>query len=114
LAASCGEGREQGLPPRAPAPGKGLRETCAVPGGNFRNRLMAHLDLDDPETKKLLGLGYAEGEPKYLDIQGKASDLFARPQQPPDHRTRPAGRRVAAFAASWCEAVARTAWRKPA
>ncbi|MGF6273894.1 type I restriction enzyme M protein [Massilia sp. UYP11] len=58
---------------------KGLRETCAVPGGNFRARLMAHLDQYDPETKKLLGLGYAESDPKYLDIQGKAADLFARP-----------------------------------
>lgn len=58
---------------------KGLRETCAVPGGNFRTRLMAHLDQYDPETKKLLGLGYAETDPKYLDIQGKAADLFARP-----------------------------------
>jgi type I restriction enzyme M protein len=58
---------------------KGLRETCAVPGGNFRSRLMAHLDQYDPETKKLLGLGYAESDPKYLDIQGKAADLFARP-----------------------------------
>lgn len=58
---------------------KGLRETCAVPGGNFRARLMAHLDQYDPETKKLLGLGYAESDPKYLDIQGKATDLFARP-----------------------------------
>jgi len=61
---------------------KGLRETCAVPGGNFRNRLIAHLNQYDPETKKLLGLGYAEGEKKYLDIQGKASDLFARANSP--------------------------------
>jgi type I restriction enzyme M protein len=61
---------------------KGLRETCAVPGGNFRNRLVAHLNQYDPETKKLLGLGYAEGEKKYLDIQGRASDLFARPNSP--------------------------------
>lgn len=61
---------------------KGLRETCAVPGGNFRNRLIAHLNQYDPETKKLLGLGYAEGEKKYLDMQGKASDLFARPNSP--------------------------------
>lgn len=61
---------------------KGLRETCAVPGGNFRNRLIAHLNQYDPETKKLLGLGYAEGEKKYLDIQGVASDLFARPNSP--------------------------------
>ena len=61
---------------------KGLKETCAVPGGNFRNRLISHLNQYDPETKKLLGLGYAEGMPKYLDIQGKASDLFSRPNSP--------------------------------
>lgn len=61
---------------------KGLKETCAVPGGNFRNRLMAHLGQYDPETKRLLGLGYAEGTPKFLDIQGKASDLFSRPNSP--------------------------------
>jgi len=62
--------------------GKGLKETCLVPGGNFRNRLIAHLDLYDPQTKRLLGLGYAEGDPKFLDIQGKASDLFSRPNSP--------------------------------
>jgi type I restriction enzyme M protein len=69
---------------------KGLKETCAVPGGNFRNRLISHLDQYDPETKKLLGLGYAEGTPKYLDIQGKASDLFSRPNSP-----------LYAFASKW-------------
>ncbi|WP_322021748.1 MULTISPECIES: class I SAM-dependent DNA methyltransferase [unclassified Burkholderia] len=62
--------------------GKGLKETCAVPGGNFRGRLLAHLELYDTETKRLLGLGYPEGAPKYLDIQGKASDLFSRPNSP--------------------------------
>lgn len=61
---------------------KGLKETCAVPGGNFRNRLISHLNQYDPDTKRLLGLGYAEGTPKYLDIQGKASDLFSRPNSP--------------------------------
>ncbi|MDN7683455.1 class I SAM-dependent DNA methyltransferase [Burkholderia cenocepacia] len=61
---------------------KGLRETCAVPGGNFLNRLMAHLKQYDPETRRLLGLGYAAGTPKFLDIQGKASDLFSRPNSP--------------------------------
>lgn len=62
--------------------GKGLKETCLVPGGNFRNKLIAHLDQYDLETKRLLGMGYAEGEPKFLDIQGKASDLFSRPNSP--------------------------------
>lgn len=44
--------------------GKGLKETCAVPGGNFLNRLLSHLDQYDPETKRLLGVGYAQGHPR--------------------------------------------------
>lgn len=62
--------------------GKGLKETCAVPGGNFLNRLKSHLNHYDPDTKRLLGVGYAQGQPKFLDIQGKASDLFSRDNCP--------------------------------
>lgn len=62
--------------------GKGLAETCLVPGGNFLNRLLAHLDQYDPDTKRLLGIGYAQGEAKFLDMQGKASDLFSRDNCP--------------------------------
>ncbi|WP_018988758.1 HsdM family class I SAM-dependent methyltransferase [Aromatoleum toluclasticum] len=62
--------------------GKGLRETCLVPGGNFLNRLLSHLDQYDPDTKRLLGIGYAQGHAKFLDMQGKASDLFARDNCP--------------------------------
>lgn len=62
--------------------GKGLRETCAVPGGNFLNRLLAHLDQYDPDTKRLMGIGYAQGHAKFLDMQGKASDLFSRDNCP--------------------------------
>jgi len=62
--------------------GKGLKETCAVPGGNFLNRLLSHLDQYDPDTKRLLGVGYAQGQPKFLDIQGKAADLFSRDNCP--------------------------------
>lgn len=61
---------------------KGLRETCAVPGGNFLNRLMAHLHQYDPDTKRLLGIGYAQGQAKFLEMQGKASDLFSRDNCP--------------------------------
>jgi type I restriction enzyme M protein len=61
---------------------KGLRETCLVPGGNFLNRLLSHLNQYDPDTKKLLGIGYAQGTPKFLDMQGKASDLAARDNDP--------------------------------
>lgn len=62
--------------------GKGLKETCAVPGGNFLNRLLGHLDQYDPDTKRLLGVGYAQGQPKFLDMQGKAADLFSRDNTP--------------------------------
>jgi type I restriction enzyme M protein len=62
--------------------GKGLKETSAVPGGNFLNRLIAHLDQYDPDTKRLLGIGYAQGQAKFLDMQGKASDLFSRDNCP--------------------------------
>lgn len=61
---------------------KGLAETCAVPGGNFLNRLMDYLNQFDPDTRRLLGVGYAPGEAKFLDFQGKASDLFSRDNQP--------------------------------
>lgn len=56
---------------------KGLKKTCAVPGGNFLNRLLSHLDQYDPATKRLLGVGYAQGQPKFLDMQGKAADCSA-------------------------------------
>lgn len=62
--------------------GKGLAETCLVPGGNFLNRLLVHLDQYDPDTKRLLGIGYAQGQAKFLDMQGKASDLFSRDNCP--------------------------------
>lgn len=61
---------------------KGLRETCAVPGGNFLNRLLSHLDQYDPATKRLLGIGYAQGHAKFLDMQGKAADLSSRDNNP--------------------------------
>lgn len=61
---------------------KGLRETCAVPGGNFLNRLLSHLEQYDPATKRLLGVGYAQGHAKFLDMQGKASDLASRDNNP--------------------------------
>ncbi|MCX7146512.1 MAG: hypothetical protein NT042_09985 [Sulfuritalea sp.] len=53
-------------------------------GWNIRllNRLLAHLDQYDPDTKRLLGIGYAQGQAKFLDMQGKASDLFSRDNCP--------------------------------
>lgn len=62
--------------------GKGLAETSLVPGGNFLNRLLEHLNQYDPDTKRLLGIGYAQGQAKFLDMQGKASDLFSRDNCP--------------------------------
>jgi type I restriction enzyme M protein len=61
---------------------KGLRETCLVPGGNFLNKLLSHLDQYDPATKRLLGIGYAQGHAKFLDMQGKAADLSSRDNNP--------------------------------
>ncbi len=61
---------------------KGLQETCQVPGGHFLNRLITYLEQYDPETRRLLGLGYVAGQPKFLDIQGKAQTLFALANQP--------------------------------
>lgn len=62
--------------------GKGLKETCQVPGGNFLNRFTTHLEQYDPETRRLLGMGYVAGLPKFLDIQGKAQSLWGMPNQP--------------------------------
>ena len=61
---------------------KGLREVCLVPGGNFLNKLLWHLEQYDPATKRLLGIGYAQGHAKCLDMQGKAADLFSRDNNP--------------------------------
>ena len=61
---------------------KGLKEACATPGGNFLNRLLSYLDKYDPDTKRLLGVNYAPGQPKFLDMQGRASDLFSRENCP--------------------------------
>lgn len=61
---------------------KGLQETCQVPGGNFLNRFTTHLEQYDPETRRLLGMGYVAGLPKFLDIQGKAQSLWGMPNQP--------------------------------
>jgi len=72
----------KGFHPELLLHGKGLSETCLVPGGNFLNRLLAHLDQYDPDTKRLLGIGYAQGHAKFLDMQGKASDLFSRDNCP--------------------------------
>lgn len=72
----------KGFHPELLLHGKGLGETCLVPGGNFLNRLLAHLDQYDPDTKRLLGIGYAQGHARFLDMQGKASDLFSRDNCP--------------------------------
>ena len=78
---SC-KAANKGYHPELVRDGKGLKETCLVPGGNFFNRLRTHLSLYDPDTRRLLGLGYTPGTPKYLDIEGIASDLFSRPNSP--------------------------------
>jgi type I restriction enzyme M protein len=61
---------------------KGLRETCAVPGGNFLNRLLSHLEQYDPATKRLLGIGYAQGHAKCLGHAGQSRRPVQPRQQP--------------------------------
>lgn len=62
--------------------GKGLKEICQVPGGNFINRFIPHLEKYDPETCRFLGLGYVVGQPKFLDMYGKAQSLWGMRDQP--------------------------------
>lgn len=58
--------------------GLGLAHLAQVQGGNFLNRLRVWLDMWDPGTKRLLGVGYAQGQGKFLDMDGVSSDLQAK------------------------------------
>lgn len=58
--------------------GLGLSHVSQVQGGNFLNKFKLWLDQWDPETKRLLGVDYAEGKDKFLDIRGVSSDLHAK------------------------------------
>lgn len=58
--------------------GLGLGNLAQVQGGNFLNRFKTWMEGWDTDTQQLLGFGYAQGQLKFLDIQGIASDLQAK------------------------------------
>lgn len=62
--------------------GVGLAELVKVKTGNFYVQIESFLKQFDPETKRLLGVDYAPGQPKFLDIKGVALDLSSRPNDP--------------------------------
>lgn len=62
--------------------GVGLAELVKVKAANFYLQLQTYLKQFDPETRRLLGVDYVEGQPKFLDIKGVALDLSSRPNDP--------------------------------
>lgn len=62
--------------------GVGLAEIVKVKTGNFLAQLEAYLKQFDAETRRILGVDYAPGQPKFLDIKGVAGDLASRPNEP--------------------------------
>lgn len=58
--------------------GLGLAHLAQVQGGNFLNKMKLWIDRWDADTKRLLGVGYAQGQLKFLDMDGMASDLQAK------------------------------------
>jgi type I restriction enzyme M protein len=62
--------------------GVGLAEIVKVKTGNFLAQLESYLKQFDPETRRILGVDYAPGQPKFLDIKGVAGDLASRPNEP--------------------------------
>ncbi len=62
--------------------GIGLSALVKVKAGNFLVQLDGFLKQFDPETRRLLGVDYAPGQPKFLDIKGVSQDLASRPNDP--------------------------------
>lgn len=60
--------------------GRTLLSLCETQPANFYARLMDYLSLYDIETKTLLGIGYAQGTAKHLDLQGVIGALNAKNQ----------------------------------
>lgn len=58
--------------------GLGLAHVSQVQGGNFLNKLKLWLDGWDPDTKRLLGVGYSEGQLAFLNMSGIAAALHAK------------------------------------
>jgi type I restriction enzyme M protein len=62
--------------------GIGIADLVRVKTGNFVVQLESYLKQFDPETRRLLGVDYAPGQPKFLDIKGVSYDLSSRPNDP--------------------------------
>lgn len=62
--------------------GVGVADLVKVKTGNFYVQLEGFLKQFDAETRRLLGVDYAPGQPKFLDIKGVALDLSSRPNDP--------------------------------
>lgn len=62
--------------------GRGLKDVCLVPGGNFFNRLMDYLNDFDPVTKELLGIDATDEHARFLALRGYAAKLNKLPNSP--------------------------------
>lgn len=60
--------------------GRTIWSLCETQPSNFYSRLIDYLAKYDTDTKTLLGLGYAEGTSKHLDLQGVIGSLNAKNQ----------------------------------
>lgn len=60
--------------------GRTIWSLCETQPSNFYSRLIDYLAKYDPDTKTLLGVGYAEGTSKHLDLQGVIGSLNAKNQ----------------------------------
>lgn len=57
---------------------RSLAYICATQPANFYSRLIEYLSKYDSETKTLLGIEYAEGTSKHLDLKGIIGSLNAK------------------------------------
>lgn len=57
---------------------RSLASICETQPSNFYARLTEYLSKYDEETKKLLGVEYAEGTSKHLDLKGVVGSLAAK------------------------------------
>lgn len=57
---------------------RSLASICATQPANFYSRLVEYLSKYDSETKTLLGIEYAEGTSKHLDLKGIIGSLNAK------------------------------------
>lgn len=60
--------------------GRTIWSLCETQPSNFYSRLIDYLAKYDTDTKTLLGVGYAEGTSKHLDLQGVIGSLNAKNQ----------------------------------